>query len=216
MAGGQRTDGTPGEDLTGELERALRVGDVAAARRLGRAGLESGDGDELLAVLARQAGDPPWAVDLLVEMLDASGTVHRFAAAALLDQDAVDDVSQDALISIASSVSSWDGRGKVTTWVHSIVRRRVVDHLRRRRETAALTDDLSPTDRMSSVIAARTTVRAALAELPELYRVPVVQRDVESRPYAEIAEDLGRPVGTIKAQISRGRAMVAARIGEEP
>ena len=35
-----------------------------------------------------------------VELLDASGTVRRFAGAALLDHTAVDDVGQDALISI--------------------------------------------------------------------------------------------------------------------
>ncbi len=79
--------------------------------------------------------------------------MRRFAAGALLDQTAVDDVSQDALISVADSVDSYDGRSKVTTWVHSIVRRRVVDHLRRQRSTVPLEEqDISPAARMSSII----------------------------------------------------------------
>src|SRR5699024_10159392 len=119
--------------------------------------------DAVLDLLARHARSQPQATELLVEVLDASGTVRRFAAGALLDQAAVDDVSQDALISVADSVGSYDGRSKVTTWVHSIVRRRVVDHLRRQRSTVPLEEhDVSPAARMSSIIATRATVHEAL------------------------------------------------------
>lgn len=205
----------PAADLRAELERALDAGEVSAARRLTPQIVESADLDAALAELASRAADSPLAVELLIEALDASGVVRRFAGAALLDHSAVEDVSQDALISIASSAASWDGRGKVTTWVHSIVRRRVTDHLRRRRETTALTEDLGPAERMSSMVASRTTVQDALAALPELYRDPVTLRDIDGLTYAEIAQRLDRAEGTVKAQISRGRAMVAAQLSEE-
>lgn len=200
-----------------ELEHALRSGDESAARRLSAEAARAGDHDAVLAVLAGHAGSSPPAVELLIELLDASGVVRRFAGAALLDRSAVEDVSQDALISIASSVASWDGRGKVTTWVHSIVRRRVVDHLRRRRETSPLNDEAyaaGPAERMSSMVATRASVREALEQLPELYREPVTLRDIEGLSYSEIAARLERAEGTVKAQISRGRAMVAAHLGE--
>lgn len=204
-----------------ELEAALRAADVRTARRLSLGMTGTDRLDEALALLARQSRQDPAAVDLLVEVLDASGTIRRFARAALLDHTAVDDVSQDALISVAASIGSYDGRGKVTTWVHSIVRRRVVDHLRRQRATAPLTDEAietveaAPGPRMSSLIATRASVQAALEALPELYRLPVVMRDLEGQAYADISQALGRPTGTVKAQISRGRAMVAARLRGE-
>ncbi|MEU2118028.1 sigma-70 family RNA polymerase sigma factor [Streptomyces sp. NPDC016459] len=47
---------------------------------------------------------------------------------------------------------------------------------------------------------------AALAALPEHHRLPVVLRHVGELSYTEIAELLGRPVGTVKAQVSRGLA----------
>lgn len=201
--------------MTADLEQALSTGNAAAARRAAGQLSESGDHDDALAVLAQYAPQSSAALELLIEALDASGVVRRFAGDALLDKSAVDDVSQDALISIAESMGSYDGRGKVTTWVHSIVRRRVVDHLRRQRDSAPLPDDqVAPAARMSSMIATRATVQDALAELPELYRVPVTLRDIEGRSYAEVAETLGRSVGTVKSQISRGRAMVAARLQE--
>lgn len=201
-----------------ELDRALRAGDAAAVRRLSREALESGEPtvlDEALAVLATHASthpDDPVATEVLVETLDASGVIRRFAGAALLDRSAVDDVAQDALISVAASIGGYSGRGKVTTWVHSIVRRRVVDHLRRQRATVPLEEDAGPAERMSSVIATRATVQQAVAALPVLYREPVVLRDMEGHPYAEVATRLGRPLGTVKAQVSRGRALVAAAL----
>lgn len=121
------------------------------------------------------------------------------------------------LVSVATSVRSFTGRSRVTTWVHGIVRHRVVDHLRRQRATAPLPDDdLGPAERMSSLIATRTTVRDALAALPDLYREPVTLRDIEGLPYAEVADRLGRSVGTVKSQVSRGRALVASQLGDAP
>ncbi|MBH0243359.1 RNA polymerase sigma-70 factor (ECF subfamily) [Streptomyces cavourensis] len=55
-------------------------------------------------------------------------------------------------------------------------------------------------------VAEREGLVAALAELPERYRVPVVLRHIAELGYAEIAELLGCPVGTVKAQVSRGLA----------
>lgn len=49
-----------------------------------------------------------------------------------------------------------------------------------------------------------------LAELPERYRVAVVLRHVDDLSYAEMAETLGRPEGTLKAQVHRGLALLRA------
>lgn len=201
-----------GRNAIHDLEHALAAEDYTSAREAAAALTEAHQSDAALAVLARQAVASSQALELLIESLDSSGVVRRFAGAALLDKGAVDDVSQDALISIAQSIGSYDGRGKVTTWVHSIVRRRAVDYLRRQRETSPLHDEIGPTARMSSIIATRTTVQQVLAGLPATYRVPVTLRDLQGLPYAEIAEQLGRPQGTVRSQVTRGRALVAAQL----
>jgi RNA polymerase sigma factor (sigma-70 family) len=56
----------------------------------------------------------------------------------------------------------------------------------------------------------RERLGALLATLPERYRVPVVLRHVDDLSYAELAEVLGRPEGTLKAQVHRGLAMLRA------
>lgn len=50
----------------------------------------------------------------------------------------------------------------------------------------------------------RAVLVAALARLPERVRVAVVLRHVVGMSYAEVAEVQGCPVGTVKAQVSRG------------
>ena len=52
-----------------------------------------------------------------------------------------------------------------------------------------------------------------LAALPERYRVPVVLRHVDDLSYAELAEVLGRPEGTLKSQVHRGLAHAPGRDG---
>ena len=51
---------------------------------------------------------------------------------------------------------------------------------------------------------------AALACLPDRYRVPVVLRHVDDLSYDEMAEALARPEGTLRAQVHRGLALLRA------
>lgn len=57
-------------------------------------------------------------------------------------------------------------------------------------------------------------VRSALLAIPDEYRVAVVLRDVNDLSYAEIGTALGVPVGTAKSRVSRGRDLLARRLGE--
>ncbi|MEI2776004.1 MAG: RNA polymerase sigma factor [Tetrasphaera sp.] len=194
-----------------ELAAAVAADDPVRSRDLVRDACPEGADDVLRLLATDAASGSALATELLIEQLDGSGIVRRLVRSSLLDEAAVDDVCQDVLISVAGSIGSFRGDAKVTTWVHTIVRNRVIDHLRRQRASVPLPeDDVMLGQRMSSLLATRATVQAALARLPERYREPVTLRDLDGLSYAEIAERLGRAEGTIKAQISRGRALVAA------
>lgn len=56
-------------------------------------------------------------------------------------------------------------------------------------------------------------LQAALDDMPEAFRQAVWLRDVEEFSYAEIAAMLGVPAGTVMSRISRGRRMLAQRLG---
>ena len=204
------------EELQRRLDAAIASGDPTRARRVVS---ELGSGAEgaaqvLDALAGRAATGDALALEILLERLDEGRVLHRFIAGLLLDEAAIDDVVQDTLISIAGSISSFSGRSKFTTWAHRVAKNRTVDHLRRQRETAPLEEDpeLGPAQRMSSMIATRVSVQEALAQLPEKYRDPVTLRDVEGQSYQEVAKRLDLSVGTVKSQVRRGRAMLAATL----
>jgi RNA polymerase sigma-70 factor (ECF subfamily) len=57
-------------------------------------------------------------------------------------------------------------------------------------------------------------LQAAVDSLPEAFREAVWARDVDEFSYAEIAEMLRIPVGTVMSRISRGRRMLYERLHE--
>ena len=67
-------------------------------------------------------------------------------------------------------------------------------------ETLLLRDTLTP------------DLQAAVEALPDAFRQAVWLRDVEEFSYAEIAEMLAIPVGTVMSRISRGRRLLFDRL----
>ncbi len=58
------------------------------------------------------------------------------------------------------------------------------------------------------------TVKAALEDLPENFRVAVMLSDVEGFSYKEIAEILDIPIGTVMSRLHRGRKALQQRLME--
>jgi RNA polymerase sigma-70 factor (ECF subfamily) len=69
-------------------------------------------------------------------------------------------------------------------------------------------------DRVGQSVAARIDVDASLAQLPEDFRVVVVLRDHLGLEYAEIAESLEIPIGTVRSRLARGRGQLADLLGD--
>lgn len=138
------------------------------------------------------------------------------------------DATQEALIAIARGLPRFDGRSSFGTWAYRIATNAALDELRRRQRRPQLVRDpdhwtsgpSEPADRTSSAhidtLAERDRLVPALAELSEEFRVAVVLRDVADLDYAEIAEVLGIPPGTVRSRIARGRAQLAASLGNQP
>lgn len=76
-------------------------------------------------------------------------------------------------------------------------------------DRAAVTVGLGTTPEDALLREARAAdVRDALDRLPEQYRHTLWLRDVEEFSYAEIAEMLGIPLGTVMSRLSRGRRLL--------
>ncbi len=138
------------------------------------------------------------------------------------DADAL-DATQEALIAIVRGIGRFDGRAAFTTWSYRVATNACLDELRRRqrRPVPTLAEDLGSGSRDGlaapsagiDVLPERFAVDDALAQLREEFRAPVVLRDLCDLDYAEIAEILGIPAGTVRSRIARGRAHLAQLLG---
>jgi RNA polymerase sigma factor (sigma-70 family) len=165
-----------------------------------------------LALRARD-GDAV-AMEALLRRIDEDGSIRVAVRRLVIDSQSVEDISQDVLIRVAERLGTWDGRSRFTTWLYAVARNKAIDHIRALRPTEHLPREetevmMSDQRRLSSLIATRETVRAALEQLPEMYRRPVVLRDIDQLDYDEIARTLDLTEAAVKSRVRRGRAMVA-------
>ncbi|MEI8240150.1 MAG: sigma-70 family RNA polymerase sigma factor [Actinomycetota bacterium] len=138
------------------------------------------------------------------------------------------DAAQEAMIAVVRGLSKFDGRSSFGTWTYRIATNASLDELRRRRRRPLVSiesrDDESPqrepADPGSALplerIGERDAIESALLELPEEFRIPVVLRDVADLEYADIAQVLDVPIGTVKSRIARGRGMLATLLAPSP
>jgi RNA polymerase sigma-70 factor (ECF subfamily) len=131
------------------------------------------------------------------------------------DADAA-DAAQETMISVVRGLRRFDGRSSFSTWTYRIAYNASLDLLRRRSRHAVASIDAASAEEAYQVVAAtigeveeRLDISASLQELPVEFRGPVVLRDLCGLDYAEIADVLNLPAGTVRSRISRGRAMLA-------
>jgi RNA polymerase sigma-70 factor (ECF subfamily) len=132
-----------------------------------------------------------------------------------------DDATQEALLAIVRGLPRFDGRAAFGTWAYRVATNACLDELRRRtrRPRPGIEHLPEPADHrdLGNAVAATIDVDGALATLAPEFRAAVVLRDLCALDYAEIAEVLGVPVGTVRSRIARGRAGVAAHLtGNSP
>ena len=181
--------------------------------------------DDLELVEAARAGDRFALDQLLRRHYDRIHAVTRRIAGGSRDAD---DACQEALIKIVRNLPTFDGRSSFGTWAYRIATNAALDELRKRkrRPSLSLVDDrddgpagatsVDPVDDMASrrveSVADRLAIDEALDTLDDDMRAVVVLRDVLDLDYAEIAEVLDLPLGTVKSRISRGRRQMVAEL----
>lgn len=122
-------------------------------------------------------------------------------------------------MAIVRGLPKFDGRSSFKTWSYRVATNACLDEIRRRnRRPIAVMDTPEPqTDEpgLDQRLADRLTIDGALGELAEEFRLPVVLRDVAGLDYAEIAETLDIPPGTVRSRIARGRRQLATILGNQ-
>ncbi|HET6496992.1 MAG TPA: RNA polymerase sigma factor [Thermoleophilia bacterium] len=143
------------------------------------------------------------------------GMAYSIAYNILGDCRDAEDAAQEALLRCYRRLGQFRGDASFTTWFFRVVVSSALD-LRRREQRRPET---VPLDELVDELGAGSpegldgpVLVGALGELPDDYRVPTVLRDVYGLPYQDIAVFIGRPLGTVKVMVHRGRARLRLRL----
>jgi len=181
------------------------------------------DKTDLELVEAAQAGDRSALEALLGRNYDK---VHALCRRITGDEQDALDATQDALLAIVRGLPRYDGRAAFSTWAYRVTTNACLDELRRRRRRArpvapdTAFDHLdadepgAPASDQSSVD--RLAIDDALRALSPEFRAAVVLRDQLGLDYAEIADVLDLPPGTVRSRIARGRRALASALDRNP
>jgi RNA polymerase sigma-70 factor, ECF subfamily len=169
--------------------------------------------DDVLAARAAQ-GD----AEALVVLLERHfGYVTAVCRRVLNNAADAEEARQEALMSAARRIVSFQGRSQFRTWIHRIAVSAALDCLERQKRRpesphAEIPDQPAPGPDPTI----RLDIDAALRALAPSFREAVVLRDLCDLDYDEIAERLQIPVGTVRSRIARGRDQLAALLGHYP
>ena len=171
------------------------------------------------AVTRSRDGDQD-AFRVLVERYQ--GRAYRLAARLLGDPDLARDAVQEGFLKAYGSLGRFEGRSGFYTWLYRLVFNLCIDMKRRDRSSrhvewndevaGHLPDGDAAPASGPAVELDRAELRVALAraveQLPEDARRTLLLREVDGLSYAEIAEALGIPKGTVMSRLHHARRRV--------
>lgn len=189
------------------------------------------------SLLRRQEAGPLQPSDLeLLKQADAGDTaafhalvdrhaaeLFRLARSLSASRADAEDVVQETLLGAYRGMRKFDARASVKTWLKRILVRQAARAWHRSRASrravaleAADTDARpAPGARENAATGAvdrRIDVAAVLKRLPHEFREILVLREFEQMSYAEIAQTLGVPQGTVESRLHRARAELKSKL----
>ena len=136
--------------------------------------------------------------------------LRRYAFALLREREAADDLVQDTL---ERAIAGWHGRrheGDVRAWLFTIERNLFLRSVQRRAHAGSQVgsealDDVADASGGPETGLGLRDVLAGIEALPEEQRSVLLLVAVEDLSYAEAADVLGVPLGTVMSRLSRAR-----------
>jgi RNA polymerase sigma-70 factor, ECF subfamily len=143
------------------------------------------------------------------------------------------DVVQDALLCAFKSIHTFKGGSQLSTWLHRILVNSALMHLRskKRRPEVPIDDTFPQFDNVAGwpdkpgygmqaeaafeISQTRVQVRRCIDQLPEMYRIVLIMRDIEEFDTEEVADLLVLTPGTVKVRLHRARQALKALLESE-
>src|SRR5688500_7205459 len=164
-----------------------------------------------------------------------SHRIFQMALRHMKNREDAEEVTQDVLLKVYRKIDAFRGDAALSSWIYRITFNTAMSRLwgnraaraaeqERDRSLTALGDgeerraprqtiDSSPLpDEELLRTQLREAVSEAIAELPEIYRAPVVLRDIQGLTTEEASSKLKLKDQTLKSRLHRGRLMLRERL----
>jgi RNA polymerase sigma-70 factor (ECF subfamily) len=131
------------------------------------------------------------------------------------NRDEAFDLSQEVFLRVFEKIGDFRGDSALSTWIHRVAVNAALHHLRHVRRGRAAAEQVRERTNPhvdSSDSDLRIDLDAVLADLPDLERTILVLRYQQELSYAEIAEILEVPTGTVGSRLTRARKQLRARM----
>ena len=158
--------------------------------------------------------------------------IYQLALRQMKNPEDAEEVTQDVLVKVYRKIGAFRGDSALSSWIYRITFNTAMSRLRTSKlERAAQhrerTRDDQDEARQASLQVAdwshmpdeellraqlRRAVMAAIQDLPEIYRVPVVLRDIEGLTTEEASTRLHVKDQTLKSRLHRGRLLLRERL----
>jgi RNA polymerase sigma-70 factor (ECF subfamily) len=155
------------------------------------------------------------------------GAIFRFALHMSGLANVAEDVTQEVFLALLQDRCGYDpDRGTLSGYLYGIARKLLLRQMERGRvdvplesgsEDAAL-PQLAVDDNALDDLTHREGIEAlhrAIRTLPRRYREVVVLCDLEEVDYADAANVLGCPIGTVRSRLHRARALLLDKLNQE-
>jgi RNA polymerase sigma-70 factor, ECF subfamily len=186
-------------------------------------------GDAELVQLARQRDSRAFRVI----MQRHNRRLYRVARAVTRDESEAEDVVQEAYFRAFANLGNFRGDSSLATWLTRIALNEALGRLRRQRPTVELsTLDAESQDETHVIpfplMAAncdperavaqreiRSLMERAIDDLPEVFRIVFVMREIEELSIEETAGFLNLPPATVKTRLHRARRLLRQALDEQ-
>jgi RNA polymerase sigma-70 factor, ECF subfamily len=174
-----------------------------------------------------QAGDNTAVSDLASTY---GPRIHQLAFRYLKNWEDAEEVTQDVLMKVHRKIDAFRGDAALSSWIYRITFNTAMSRLRNgkysrphevaRQEEGPEQAVQDPAD--WSMLADDQVMRAqmrerlieALTHLPEVYRIPVILRDIQGLSTEEASAILRVKPQTLKSRLHRGRLILRQHLGE--
>ena len=183
-------------------------------------------------VAGLQAGDQAAVRELAVRY---GPRIQQLAMRHMKNREDAEEVTQDVLLKVHRKIHAFRGDAALSSWIYRITFNTAMSRLRQNRAARVAAQER---DRVEALLETGEQVRtlaepadwswmpdehvmraqlrealaAAVAELPEIYRAPVVLRDIEGLTTEEASSRLKVKDQTLKSRLHRGRLMLREKL----